>query len=49
MKAPWLDSKHVVFGSVTNGMEVLRLIESMGSPSGKTTQKICIVDCGQLE
>lgn len=48
-ETPWLDSKHVVFGSVSNGMEVVRLIESMGSASGKTSQKIKIVDCGQLE
>ena len=48
-ETPWLDSKHVVFGSVTNGMEVLRLIESMGSANGKTSQKVCVVDCGQLE
>jgi len=48
-ETPWLDSKHVVFGSVTDGMEVIRLIESMGSSSGKTQQKIKIVDCGQLE
>jgi cyclophilin family peptidyl-prolyl cis-trans isomerase len=48
-ETPWLDSKHVVFGSVTNGMEVIRLVESMGSSSGKTSQKIKIVDCGQLE
>ena len=45
---PWLDGKHVVFGSVTKGMEVVRAIEQVGSQSGKTMQAVKIVDCGQL-
>mmetsp|Transcript_22954 Transcript_22954/g.33558 ORF Transcript_22954/g.33558 Transcript_22954/m.33558 type:complete len:173 (+) Transcript_22954:42-560(+) len=48
VETPWLDGKHVVFGSVTNGMEVVRAIEEVGSGSGRTTQKVSIVDCGQL-
>lgn len=43
-----LDGKHVVFGHVTEGMEVVRKIESLGSKSGKPTKKIVITDCGQL-
>jgi cyclophilin family peptidyl-prolyl cis-trans isomerase len=43
-----LDGKHVVFGSVTTGMEVIRAIEEVGSGSGRTSQKVSIVDCGQL-
>jgi len=45
---PWLDGKHVVFGSVTSGMEVVREIEGYGSSSGKTSKTITVVDCGQL-
>jgi peptidylprolyl isomerase len=45
---PWLDGKHVVFGRVTQGMEVVKQIESLGSASGRTSQQISIVDCGQL-
>ena len=45
---PWLDGKHVVFGRVTEGMEVVKQIESLGSPSGSTRKKIVIADCGQL-
>jgi cyclophilin family peptidyl-prolyl cis-trans isomerase len=45
---PWLDSKHVVFGSVTAGMDIVKQIESLGSSSGRTSQVITIVDCGQL-
>ena len=45
---PWLDGKHVVFGKVTEGMDVVRAIEALGSSSGQTRQKIVIADCGQL-
>ncbi|KAH9361400.1 hypothetical protein HPB48_003926 [Haemaphysalis longicornis] len=44
----WLDNEHVVFGRVVEGMEVVKRVEFCGSPSGKTSQKIVISDCGQL-
>lgn len=44
----WLDGKHVVFGKVTDGMDVVTAIEALGSASGQTRQKIVIADCGQL-
>lgn len=47
-ECPWLDGKHVVFGSVTNGMEVLRQIETVGSETGRTMSKVVIVNCGTL-
>ena len=40
--------KHVVFGCVTDGLEVIRAIEAVGSSSGRTSQIVSIVDCGQL-
>ena len=43
-----LDGKHVVFGSVVEGMDVVKKVESYGSQSGKTAAKITITDCGQL-
>ncbi|KAI8337243.1 peptidyl-prolyl cis-trans isomerase E [Chlamydoabsidia padenii] len=47
-KTPWLDGKHVVFGQVSSGMEVVRLMEACGSANGKPSKKISIVDCGEL-
>lgn len=45
---PWLDGKHVVFGQVTEGMDVLNNIEANGTRSGGTKAPIKIEDCGQL-
>lgn len=42
---PHLDGKHVVFGEVDEGLEVLRELEKVGSPSGKTTQPVTITEC----
>ncbi|KAK1350118.1 peptidyl-prolyl cis-trans isomerase [Hamiltosporidium tvaerminnensis] len=49
-KTPWLDGKHVVFGEVESGMDVVKVIEKYGSQSGKVKEgcKISISDCGQL-
>lgn len=47
-KTPWLDGKHVVFGSVVEGMDVVKKIESYGSDRGETSRKIVIANCGQL-
>jgi peptidylprolyl isomerase len=45
---PWLDGKHVVFGKVVEGLNVVKAVEAVGSQSGKTSQKVVIADCGQL-
>ena len=45
----WLDTKHVVFGKVTSGMDVVRTIERMGSQTGATKATITIVDSGEIK
>merc|ERR1711990_847816 len=45
----WLDGRHVVFGQVTKGMDIVRTLEAQGSsPAGKTKSECKITDCGQL-
>lgn len=47
VKTPWLDRKHVVFGEVKSGMNIVKLLETKGrSPDGKTSQRCWIEDCG---
>uniref|UniRef100_A0A3Q3WTL1 Peptidyl-prolyl cis-trans isomerase n=1 Tax=Mola mola TaxID=94237 RepID=A0A3Q3WTL1_MOLML len=48
VKTPWLDGKHVVFGKVVDGMDVVRAVEAVGSKTGDTSKKVVIADCGQL-
>jgi cyclophilin family peptidyl-prolyl cis-trans isomerase len=45
---PWLDGKHVVFGEVTDGSDIVTKIEALGSRSGAPSAKVVISDCGQL-
>mmetsp|Transcript_4536 Transcript_4536/g.12648 ORF Transcript_4536/g.12648 Transcript_4536/m.12648 type:complete len:392 (-) Transcript_4536:327-1502(-) len=47
-ETPWLDGKHVVFGKVTDGMDIVKAIEGVGSSSGETSVPVMISDCGEL-
>jgi peptidylprolyl isomerase len=44
----WLDGKHVVFGEVVEGMNVVKAVEAVGSGSGAVSKPVTITDCGQL-
>jgi len=48
IKTDWLDGKHVVFGRVTEGMDVVKAMEGQGTQSGKPKADVAIADCGQL-
>jgi peptidylprolyl isomerase len=47
-ETPWLDGKHVVFGKVVAGMDVLKKMEDQGSRSGQTKVDVVLTDCKQL-
>lgn len=46
---PWLDGKHVVFGRVTSGMDVVKKMEALGSRSGKTKKTVVCKNCGEMK
>lgn len=41
------DDRHVVFGKVIDGFDVLKNMEQMGRQSGKPSKRIIIEDCDQ--
>lgn len=47
-KAEHLDFKHVAFGFVKDGMDVVKQMGELGTKDGKPAKKITIIDCGQL-
>ena len=48
IRCDWLSGKHVVFGKVVEGMDVVKQMEALGSQSGKPKRKVFIANCGQL-
>lgn len=44
----WLDGKHVVFGKVVEGMDVVKKVEAAGSQSGTPSKEVVITDSGVL-
>lgn len=47
-KTSHLDGKHVVFGKVAQGYEVVVAIEAVGSGSGTTSKTVTVVKSGQV-
>jgi len=45
---PWLDGKHVVFGKVVEGMDVVAAVEKLGSSSGQVAREVIVADCGEV-
>ncbi len=44
----WLDGKHVVFGEVVEGMDIVKKVERLGTSSGKTKHSIKIEKSGTV-
>ncbi|KAJ6691929.1 PEPTIDYL-PROLYL CIS-TRANS ISOMERASE CYP21-2 [Salix purpurea] len=44
----WLDGRHVVFGKVISGMDVVYKVEAEGRQSGTPKSKVVIADSGEL-
>jgi peptidylprolyl isomerase len=46
----FLNGKHVVFGQVVKGMDVVKKIEAVGADrEGPPAEKVVITDCGQIK
>lgn len=45
---PWLNGKHVVFGKVVDGLDVVRAMEAQGSRSGRPLTEVTLEACRQL-
>jgi len=48
VKTPWLDGRHVVFGKIVEGEDVVKKVEAVGSQSGKPSKTVTIVDSGEM-
>jgi peptidylprolyl isomerase len=44
----WLDGKHVVFGEVVEGLNIVKEIEKLGTSSGKTKGTVTIDKSGTV-
>ncbi|KAK0211267.1 cyclophilin-like domain-containing protein [Desarmillaria ectypa] len=49
VKTPWLDGRHVVFGEVVEGMDLVKEIEKQGTPGGEPRTKVLIASSGVVE
>jgi peptidylprolyl isomerase len=48
VKTAWLDGKHVVFGKVVEGLDVIEAVEAVGSQSGTPSKEVVVVDSGEI-
>ncbi len=45
----WLDGRHVVFGRLVEGMDVLKAMEAQGSRSGRTKVPVVLAACNEVD
>lgn len=48
VKTPWLDGRHVVFGKVLEGQDIIKNVEAIGSSSGQPSKTVTVEDSGEL-
>lgn len=46
---PWLDNRHVVFGTLKSGREVVKAIEAIGTNSGRPSKTVTIRECKAVQ
>ena len=49
VKTQWLDGKHVVFGKVLEGLDIIKKIEAVGTSSGTPSKKVVIENSGEFK
>ena len=47
-RTPHLDGKHVVFGKVVRGQDVVKAVEAVGSGSGRTSKPVVVAASGEV-